>query len=35
MWHPEKYTTETKAITMKLPEESKIDEKFVEDLGKN
>ena len=34
MWHPEKYTTETKAITVKLPEENKIDEKFFEDLGK-
>ena len=34
MWHPEKYTTETKAITVKLPEENKIDEKFSEDLGK-
>ena len=33
-WHPEKYTTETKAIEVKLPEESKIDEKFAEDLGK-
>ena len=34
MWHPEKYTTETKAIEVKLPEESKIDEKFAEYLGK-
>jgi uncharacterized protein len=33
-WHPEKYTIETKAIKVKLPEESKIDEKFAEDLGK-
>lgn len=33
-WHPEKYTTETKAIDVKLPDESKIDEKFAEDLGK-
>ncbi|MFV8442771.1 PepSY-associated TM helix domain-containing protein [Flavobacterium sp. LB2P44] len=34
LWHPEKYTTETKAITVTLPAESKIDEKFAEDLGK-
>lgn len=34
MWHPEKYTTETKVITVKLPEENKIDEKFAEGLGK-
>ena len=34
MWHPEKYTTETKAITVKLPEENKINKKFSEDLGK-
>lgn len=33
-WHPEKYTTETKAITVKLPAESEINEKFAEDLGK-
>ena len=30
IWHPEKYTTETKAITVKLPEENKIDEKYNE-----
>ena len=34
IWHPEKYLTETKAIEVKLPEESKIDEKFAKDLGK-
>ncbi|MCQ6468271.1 hypothetical protein NPN14_23890, partial [Vibrio parahaemolyticus] len=34
MWHPEKYTTETKAIKVKLPQENKIDEKFAEDFGK-
>jgi hypothetical protein len=34
MWHPEKYTTETKAIEVKLPAESEINEKFAEDLGK-
>lgn len=33
-WHPEKYTTETKAITVKLPVEDEINEKFAEDLGK-
>jgi hypothetical protein len=32
-WHPEKYTTETKSITAKLPEESKITEEFAKDLG--
>ena len=34
MWHPEKYTTETKAIEVKLPEESKITEEFTKNLGK-
>jgi hypothetical protein len=33
-WHPEKYTTETKAIEVKLPAEDEINEKFAEDLGK-
>ncbi|MET0759374.1 MAG: PepSY-associated TM helix domain-containing protein [Flavobacterium sp.] len=33
-WHPEKYTVETKAIEVKLPAESEINEKFAEDLGK-
>ena len=33
-WHPEKYTTETKTIDVKLPVESEINEKFAEDLGK-
>ncbi|TDE06058.1 PepSY-associated TM helix domain-containing protein [Flavobacterium hiemivividum] len=32
-WHPEKYTTETKAITATLPEEHLINEKFAVDLG--
>jgi hypothetical protein len=32
-WHPEKYTTETKAIEVQLPAESEINEKFAEDLG--
>jgi hypothetical protein len=34
MWHPEKYTTETKAIEVKLPEESNINDDFAKDLGK-
>lgn len=34
MWHPEKYTTETKAIEVKLPEESQINEEFAKNLGK-
>lgn len=33
-WHPEKYTVETKAIEVQLPEEDKINEKFAENLGK-
>jgi uncharacterized protein len=33
-WHPEKYTTETKAIEVQLPEESKIDDDFAKNLGK-
>lgn len=33
-WHPEKYTTETKAIDVKLPAEADINDKFAEDLGK-
>jgi hypothetical protein len=33
LWHPEKYTTETKAIETPLPEESKITEEFAQDLG--
>lgn len=32
-WHPEKYTTATKAINVKLPAESEISEKFAKDLG--
>ncbi|PKH66092.1 hypothetical protein CXF59_08810 [Flavobacterium sp. ALD4] len=34
MWHPEKYTTETKAIQVQLPEESGINEEFAKDLAK-
>ena len=33
-WHPEKYTTETKSISVQPPKEDKINEKFAEDLGK-
>jgi hypothetical protein len=33
-WHPEKYTSETKAIEVQLPEESEINEDFAKDLGK-
>ncbi|MEW5676120.1 PepSY-associated TM helix domain-containing protein [Flavobacterium enshiense] len=33
-WHPEKYTTETKAITVKLPSEDDINEKYAENLAK-
>ena len=33
-WHPDKYTTQTKAIEVKLPAESEINEHFAEDLGK-
>lgn len=33
-WHPEKYSTETKTIVVKLPTESEINEKFAKDLGK-
>ncbi|TDD96168.1 PepSY-associated TM helix domain-containing protein [Flavobacterium cellulosilyticum] len=33
-WHPEKYTTETKAIEVQLPEESAINDAFAKELGK-
>ncbi|SEA02985.1 hypothetical protein SAMN05443667_101668 [Flavobacterium gillisiae] len=33
MWHPEKYTTETKLIEVTLPKESEINEEFAKDLG--
>jgi hypothetical protein len=33
-WHPEKYTTETKAIQISLPAEENLNEKFAEELGK-
>jgi uncharacterized protein len=34
MWHADKYTTETKAIVVQLPEKNEINEEFAEDLGK-
>jgi hypothetical protein len=33
MWHPEKYTTETKLIEVTPPKESEINEEFAKDLG--
>lgn len=33
-WHPEKYTTETKAIATVLPQEKELNEDFAKDLGK-
>jgi hypothetical protein len=33
-WHPEKYTTQTKAIEVKLAKESEITEKYAENLAK-
>jgi hypothetical protein len=33
MWHPEKYTTETREVQVTLPEESEINEEFATDLG--
>ncbi len=33
-WHPEKYTIQTKAISIKLPAEGAITEKYAEALGK-
>jgi hypothetical protein len=32
-WHPEKYTTETKAIEVQLPTENELNEDFAKDLG--
>jgi hypothetical protein len=34
MWHPEKYTVETKNIHIAPPAEDQINEKFAEKLGK-
>ena len=33
-WHPEKYTVETKAITVNIPIDTEISEKYAEELGK-
>lgn len=33
-WHPEKYTVETKAITVNIPQGTDITEKYAEELGK-
>ncbi len=33
-WHPEKYTTESKAIEVTLPAEEKLNEPFADSLGK-
>lgn len=33
-WHPDKYTTQTKAIEVKLPEKSEINDDFAKELGK-
>jgi hypothetical protein len=33
-WHAEKYTVETKAIQINLPEEDEINEAFADSLGK-
>jgi hypothetical protein len=34
MWHPEKYTVETKNIQVALPDGSKINDQFAENLAK-
>ncbi len=33
-WHPDKYTTQTTAIEVKLPAKSEIDDDFAKELGK-
>lgn len=33
-WHPEKYSTQTKAIQVKIPEEKALNESFAKDFGK-
>src|SRR6476660_1312508 len=33
-WHPEKYTTETKAIQVNLPTEDKLNDPLADSLGK-
>lgn len=34
-WHPEKYTVETKAVSVNIPQGTEITEKYAEELGKN
>jgi hypothetical protein len=34
MWHADKYTTETKAIEVQLPQKEEITEEFAKELGK-
>lgn len=34
IWHPEKYTVETKSIEIKLPEENQINDEYAEGLSK-
>lgn len=33
MWHPEKYTVQTKAISINIPKDIEITEKYAEELG--
>ncbi|MEC4005711.1 PepSY-associated TM helix domain-containing protein [Flavobacterium sp. SUN052] len=33
-WHPEKYTVETKEITINIPKDADITEKYAEEIGK-
>ena len=33
-WHPEKYTVQTKAISVNIPKDVDITEKYAEELGK-
>lgn len=33
-WHPDKYTTQTKEVTVNIPKETEITEQYAEELGK-
>ncbi|WP_282788117.1 PepSY-associated TM helix domain-containing protein [Flavobacterium croceum] len=33
-WHPEKYSVQTKAISVNIPKDAEITEKYAEELGK-
>lgn len=33
-WHPEKYTVETKSISVNIPKDTEITEKYAKELGK-